>query len=96
MHYIGVQKEKKWNLKKKAQRAFSIFIFIYTVDLAALKMYTNLKTLTPKEAEKSVSQNFHWRERTNEQIKGMTNNMLLFLLHNTTRPYQALYQISES
>ena len=34
--------------------SFSVFIFIYTIHFAYLKVYINLKTLAPIGAEKSV------------------------------------------
>ena len=75
--------------------SFSIFIFIYTIHLAYLKVYTNFKTLAPIGAEKSATEIFIG-EKLQQQIKGLICNMRLFLLHDTNHHYQALYQISES
>ena len=35
------------NIEKEGKMSSSIFIFIYTIHLAYLKVYTNLKTLAP-------------------------------------------------
>ena len=42
-------------LKKENKMSFSIFIFIYTVHLADLKVYTSLKTLASIGAKKSAT-----------------------------------------
>ena len=74
----------------------SILIPIYTVHFAFLKVYTNLKTLAPIGAEKSVTEisigeKEKWtNKRTDKQY------VAVCLLHNTTHHSQALYQISES
>ena len=60
MCYIGVTEEK---IEKEGKMSLSIFIFIYTIHLAYLKVYTNLKTLSREICDR----NFHWREkRTNK------------------------------
>ena len=56
MCYIGVTEGKIENLKKEGKMMISILIFIYTIHFAYLKMYTNLKTLALKGAEKSVTE----------------------------------------
>ena len=40
MCYIGVTEEK---IEKEAKMSFSIFIFIYTIHLAYLKVYTKFE-----------------------------------------------------
>ena len=55
MCYIGVTERK---IEKEGKMSFSIFIFIYTIHLAYLKVYTNLKTLAPIGTEKSVTEIF--------------------------------------
>ena len=46
--------------------------------MVVLIMDTNLKTLSKKEAEKSVK-DFFVREKENGQIKGLISNMWLIL-----------------
>ena len=53
MCYIGVTERK---IEKEGKMSFSIFIFIYTIHLAYLKVYTNLKTLAPIGTEKSATE----------------------------------------
>ena len=43
-------------IEKEGKMSLSIFTFIYTIHLAYLKVYTNLKTQTPIGAEKSVNE----------------------------------------
>ena len=57
------------NLKKKAKMSLSIFIFIYTIHFAYLKVTQNLKTLAPIGAEKFVTEVFNGGKE-NKQIKG--------------------------
>ena len=45
-------------IEKEGKMRTSIFIFIYTIHLAYLKVYKNLKTLAPIGAEKSVKEIF--------------------------------------
>ena len=54
MSYIGVTEGKN---EKEGKMSFSIFIFIYTVHFAYLKVYTKFETLAPRGAEKSVTEN---------------------------------------
>ena len=76
--------------------SLSIFIFIYTIHLAYMKVYINLKTLAPIGAERyateiSIGEKEKWTNKgTDKQY------VAVVLLHNTTHHYQALYQISES
>ena len=53
MCYIGVTEGK---IEKEGKMSFSIVIFIYTIHLAYLKVYTNLKTLAPIGAERSATE----------------------------------------
>ena len=55
MCYKGVTERK---IEKEGKMSFSIFIYIYTIDLAYLKVYKNLKTLALIGAEKSVKEIF--------------------------------------
>ena len=89
MCYIGVTEGK---IEKEAKMSFSIFIFIYTIHLAYLKVYTKFENTGSNRSREICDRNFHWREnkRTDKQY------VAVLLLHNTTNHYQALYQISES
>ena len=67
-------------MKKEDKMRISIFIFIYRTHLAYLKVYTKcVKTLAPIGAEKSMTE-FSLERKNYEQIKGLINNMRLFLL----------------
>ena len=57
MCYIGVT---KGNIEKEGKMSFSIFIFIYTIHLAYLKMYTKFekKKLAIIGTEKSATEIF--------------------------------------
>ena len=55
MCYKGVTERK---IEKEGKMSFSIFILIYTIHLAYLKVYKNLKTLALIGAEKSVKEIF--------------------------------------
>ena len=56
MYLTGVTDGKIEKLKKEGKMRISILMFIYTVHFAYLKVYTNLKTLAPIGAEKSVTE----------------------------------------
>ena len=93
MCYIGVTEGK---IEKEAKMSFSIFIFIYTVHLAYLKVYTKFENTGSNRSREICDRNFHWRERKMNN-KGTDKQYVAgLLLHNTTNHYQALYQISES
>ena len=54
MCYIGVTEGK---IEKEGKMSFiSIFIFIYTIHLAYLKVYTKFETLGPIRAERSATE----------------------------------------
>ena len=75
--------------------SFSIFVFIYTIHLAYLKVYTKFENTGSNRSREICDRNFHWRER--KMNKGTDKQYVaVLLLHNTTNHYQALYQISES
>ena len=87
MCYKGVIEGK---IGQEGKMSFSIFIFIYTIHLAYLKVYTKFENTGSNRSPEICERNFHWRERKNEQIKGLICHMwLFFLLHNTTHHYQA-------
>ena len=81
-------------MKKEIKMSFSIFIFIYTIHLAYLKVYTKFENTGSNRNWEICDRNLHWRER--KMNKGTDKQYVaVFLLHNTTHHYQALYQISE-
>ena len=55
MCYKGVTEGK---IEKESKMNFSKFIFIYTIHLAYLKVYTKLNTLAPIGTEKSATEIF--------------------------------------
>ena len=75
--------------------SFSIFIFINTIHLATLKVYIKFENTGSKRSREISERNFHWRERKTNKGTDVLY-VTVILLHNTTRHYQALYQISES
>ena len=73
MCYIGVTEGK---IEKEGKISFSIFIFIYTIHLAYLKVYTKFEnTGSNRNQEK-----FLLERKKNEQIKGLISNMWLFFV----------------
>ena len=75
--------------------SFSIFIFIYTIHLAYLKVYAKFENNGSNRNREICDIYFHWRER--KMNKGTDKQYVaVVLLHNTTNHYQALYLISES
>ena len=56
MYYIRVTEGNNEKMKKEGNMRISILMFIYTIHFAYLKVYTNLKTLAPIVAEKSVKE----------------------------------------
>ena len=53
MCYIGVTEGK---IEKEGKMSFSIFIFIYTIHLAYLKVYTKFENEAPIGAERSATE----------------------------------------
>ena len=58
--YIGVTEGK---IEKEGKMSFSIFIFIYTIHLAYLKVYTKFENTGSNRSGEICDRNFHWRER---------------------------------
>ena len=88
MSYKGVIEGR---IEKEGTMSFSIFIFIYTIHLAYLKVYTKFENTGSNRSREICERNVHWRERKMNN-KGI--DMLyvaVVLLHNTTHHYQALY-----
>ena len=76
--------------------SFSIFIFIYTIHLAYLKVYTILEN-TGSNKSREICDRIFIGEKEKIINKGTNKQYVaVLLLHNTTNHYQALYQISES
>ena len=76
--------------------SFCIFIFIYTIHLAYLKVYTKFENTGSNRNREICDRNFHWREKKKRINKGTDKQFVaVLLLHNTTNHFQALYQISE-
>ena len=90
MCYIGVTEEK---IEKEGKMRFSIFIFIYTIHLANMKVNTKFENTGSNRNREICYRNFHWRERKKKTNKGTDKQYVaVLLLHNTTKHYQALYQ----
>ena len=92
MCYIGEIEGKI----EKGKMSFSILIFIYTIQLAYLKVYTKFENTGSNRSREICNRNFHWRERKMNNKETDKQYVAVLLLHNTTHHYQALYQISES
>ena len=91
--YIGVTEGK---IKKEGKMSFSIFIFIYTIHLAYLKVYTIFEN-TGSNRSREICDRIFIGEKEKLINKGTDKQYVaVLLLHNTTNHYQALYQISES
>ena len=60
MCYIGVTKGK---FEKEGKMSFSIFIFMYTIHFAYLKVYTKFENTGSNRNREICDRNFHWRER---------------------------------
>ena len=93
MCYIGVTEGK---IEKEGKMSLSIFIYIYTIHLAYLKVYTKFENTGSNRNRENCDINFHWRERKMNKRTDKQYVAVFFLLHNTTHHYQALYKISES
>ena len=87
MCYIGVTEGK---IEKEGKMRISIFIFIYTIHLAYLKVYTKFEE--PRDLRQKTKLKKHWLQweprdlrqkfplerKKNKQIKGLISNMWLF------------------
>ena len=58
MCYIGVTEGK---IEKEAKMSFSIFVFIYTIHLAYLKVYAKFENTGSNRSREICDRNFHWR-----------------------------------
>ena len=72
----------------------SIWIFIYTIHFAFLKVYAKFENTGSKRSLEICDKNFI-AEKEKWINKGTDKQYVAVFLHNTTYHYQALYQISE-
>ena len=56
-------RRKNEKLKKEGKIKISIFIFIYTIHFAYLKVYTKFENTGPNRSWEICDSNFHWWER---------------------------------
>ena len=66
MYYMRATEGKNEKLKKEGKIRISIFIFIYTIHFAYLKVYTKFERTGSKRSLEICDGNYHWRD---EQIK---------------------------
>ena len=59
MCYIEV---KEWKIEK-GKMSFSIFIFIYTIHIAYMNVYTKFENTGSNRSQEICDRNFHWRKR---------------------------------
>ena len=59
--YVLKRSDRK--IEKEGKMSFSIFIFIYTIHLAYLKVYTKFENTGSNRNGEICDRNFHWRER---------------------------------
>ena len=60
--YVLYRSDRR-KIEKEGKLSFSIFIFIYTIHLAYLKVYTKFKNTGSNRNWEICERNFHWRER---------------------------------
>ena len=58
--FLGVTEGK---IEKEGKMSFTIFIFIYTIHLAYLKVYTKFEKTGSNRSGEICDRNFHRRER---------------------------------
>ena len=63
MYVIGVTEGKNENLKKEGKMRISILIFINTIHVAYLKVYTKFENTGSNRRQEIFDKNFQWRER---------------------------------
>ena len=63
MYYIRATEGKNEKLKKEDKIRISIFIFIYTIQYACLKVYTKFENTGSNRSWEICDRNFHWTER---------------------------------
>ena len=73
MCYKGVTEGKI----KKGKISFSIFIFIYTIHLAYLKVYTKFESTGSNM--RNLRQKFSLERKKNEQMKGLICYVAVFV-----------------
>ena len=82
--------------EKEGKMSFSIFIFVYTIHLAYLKVYTKFENTGSNSVERSATEIFIGEKEKWTNKGTYKQYVAVLLLHNTTHHYKALYQISES
>ena len=60
--YVLYRNDRR-KIEKEGKMSFSIFIFIYTIHLAYLKVCTKFKNTGSNRSREICERNFHWRER---------------------------------
>ena len=63
MSYMCYKEVIKEKVEKEGKMSFSIFIFIYTIHLAYLKVYTKFENIGSYRSWEICDGSFHWRER---------------------------------
>ena len=63
MYYIRATEGKNEKLKKEGKIRISIFIFMYTIHFAYLKVNTKFQNTVSNKCREICDGNFHWRER---------------------------------
>ena len=61
--HLGAFGSGELKIEKEAKMSISIFIFIYTIHLAYLKVYTKFENTGSNRSREICDRNFHWRER---------------------------------
>ena len=62
-HPYVLYRSDRRKIEKEGKMSFSIFIFIYTIHLAYLKVYTKFENTDSNRNREICNRNFHWRER---------------------------------
>ena len=63
MYYTGVRDGKKEKCKKKAKINYIILVFLLTIYLAPLKVYTKFEDSGCNTSWAFCDEKFYWRER---------------------------------
>ena len=90
----GDWKNKNW--KKKAKINLSILIFIPTINLATLKVYTKFEDSASHRIRQICDRTFDWRERKMDKLREYYERGSLFSFTQYNNHTQHLFQISKS
>ena len=63
MSHISYKGVTEGNIEQEGKMSSSIFIYIYTIHLAYLKVYTKFENTGSNRSREICERNFHWRER---------------------------------